>query len=460
MSLVPLELAKFGKDLAGNVGSEVDKADQAQGVASNQFKQRADSNAIGLNQGLLNKVNQDPISIANDPNQKSEFVKMRDASYKGPKNFVDAGDIYSPVNQSVSKARESADLAVNESGRKSLLDNYYGSGAGRFDYSSGQKKLDNYLVQVDPNSREYFKDVKGKADRSVDNFSNLTNTLNQYGQSKAQQTEQTRRATRDTLGLDENSNETGGGALGGSKREIENRYQDAIRQYNDIQNRAKAQLSARDIDADLARRFGLSEGMRTWGYDPSNYLRVNAAPEKSAVASKEQAAKLQALYDLAGRDNTFLPNGATGDYDPNSGVSFLTDQFMNDIRGKESLYNEAVNRKVFGMTGRNDAGDSVPSYAKEKYIPGSSVSFGGAVRGMTPEQVAQAYGVDGVGIDGGFIPGSIMDNINALDIEMNAQGSDPRYWNDQRPRYEATKNQFQALLNALQNKYNYGDTLK
>lgn len=439
------ESSKFGKQVADQVEGEIDKSNQAQSEAGSAFKQRADSNVIGLNQNLLQKVNSDPVSVASDPNQKSEFVKMRDAQYKGPKNFVDAEDIYSPVNQSVSEAKNSAEMAVDESGRKSLLDKYYGANAGRNDYTSGQKKLDNYLVQVDPNSRQYFQDAKEKSDQSVQKYNELTNVLGQYGQQKAQETANTRKATRDVIGLDENSNETGGGALGSSKNEIENAYRAALQRYKDDQQRATSQLQAKDIDADYAKRFGLSEGMRTWGYNPSNYLRVNAAPEKSSVATKDQAAKLQALYDLAGNDNTYLPYGKIGEYDPNGGVSFLTDQFMNDIRGKESLYNEAVNRKAFTSTGGVSNGDS---------------GFNGAPRGMTPEQVAQAYGVDGLGVDSGYVEGSILDNIGALDNEMNAQGNDPRYWTNQRPRYEATKNQFQALLNALQNKYNYGDTLK
>lgn len=449
------ESSKFGKQLAGQVEGEIDGANQLQTTAQDQFKQRADSSAVGLNQGLLDKVNTDPVSVAKDNQSKQDFVKMRDAYYTGPKTFADAQDLYSPTNQAVTKAANAATNIEDSSGRKALLDDYYGSGAGRYDYTSGQKKLDNYLVQVDPNSREYFKDVKGKADETNNNFANLTNTLNQYGQTKAQETEQTRQATRGALGIDDLNNEVGGGAIGMTKQEIEKAYQDAQSRYNDISGRAKNQLTSRDIDAEMASLLGLQEGMDIWGIDPTQYLQTGVAPTRDAAASKEQAAKIAALYELAGKDNTYLDVNQAGTYDPNSAAQFKKDQFLNDIAGKKSLYDEAVNRKVFGMGNRTDGGGKGPSHFQGEARPGSEVSFGGAIYGMSPEQIKQAYGVDGR-IDSGFVEGSILDNLGRYDSELAAiSDSDTR-----RGTYSAQRDQFQNLLAALQKKYGYGDKLK
>jgi len=452
------ESSKFGKQLAGQVESEADQASGYQNTAENQFKQRADSSAVGVNQNVLSRLSSDPVSLAKDAAAKSDFVKMRDAKYGGPVNFSDANDLYSETNQKTERAKNSADLVTNESGRKTLLDSYYGSGAGKFDYTSGQKKLDNYLVQVDPNSREYFKDAKQKADAVGSRFSNLTNTLNQYGNTKAQETARARQTARGAIGLADDNSESGSGALGMTKQQIQAAYEAAQKNYNDVSTRAKTQLANKDIDADLASRFGLQEGMDIWGLNPSEYYSQGNAPTLAAATSKDQAAKIAALYDLAGKDNTFLDVNQAGTYDPNTAAQFNKDGFLNDIADKSSLYNEAVNRKAFGMTGSNTS--QAPGVGPGRFGGGGDASFGGSISGLNQDQVKQYFDVDGLAVDSGQVSGSIMDNLNDLNARISQQGNDPRFWGNERATYVARRDQFQNLLNALQGKYGYGDKLR
>lgn len=453
------ESAKFGKQVAGQVGETVDEANKVQATSQDAFKQRADSSAVGLNQDLLSKLNSDPVSLAKDREAKENFIKMRDAQYYGPKAFSDAQDLYSNTNQSVTKAENAAKNTEDVSGRKVLLDDYYGSGAGKYDYTSGQKKLDNYLIQVDPNSRQAFEDVRGKAKESVNNFSNLTNALDQYGSQKAQETAQTKQATRQALGIDDLNNETGTGALGLTKKEVEQAYKDAEAKYGQLSTKAKTQLANRDIDSDLARQFGLQEGMDIWGVDPTQYYRQGNAPTMSTVASKDQAAKIAALYDLAGKDNTYLPDSnVAGTYDPNSTLSFDTERFTSDVKGKESQYYKAILDKIF-------------SSGAENKTDTDGVRYGGgaAKRGYTKEALAQLLGFDQSELSSGYTDpsdnGSIQDELGTVGRQIADLGEmanpNSRYYSPQLAVPLAEKqSQLNQILDAIQKHYNYGDKLR
>jgi len=328
------ESSKFGKQLAGQVEGEADQASGVQSNAENQFKQRADSSAVGLNEGIISRLNSDPVSLAKDAAAKSEFVKMRDANYGGPKNFSDANDLYSQTNQSTEKANQAAKLANDESGRKTLLDSYYGSGAGKYDYTSGQKKLDNYLVQVDPNSREYFKAAQDKADALTNNFSNLTNSLNQYGTQKAQETAQARQTARGALGLGEDNSITASSPIMGILNTAKSRAESLNAQKSDDYNKALAGLRSRDVAT--GSKYGIAQDRGLFNADLSQYLSQANNIDYNRAATKEEQARLDALTQLAGVDNTYLPNAdLAGNYDlTNTFNSGGLDSYINGKRGE------------------------------------------------------------------------------------------------------------------------------
>jgi len=360
------ESSKFGKQLAGQVEGDSDYASNVQNKADQEFKSRADSSAVGLNQNIISRLNSDPVSLAKDNAAKSEFYKMRDARYQGPKNFSDAQDLYSETNQATAKAGQSAKLANDESGRKTLLDDYYGTGAGKYDYTSGQKKLDNYLVQVDPNSREYFAGAKQKADAVGSNFNRLSETLNQYGTTKANETAEARRSARGAIGLGEDNTIQGNSPINTILAQAKQRASELNAQKSGAYSKALEDLRNRNESA--AAKFGIAPDRALYGADLSAYLRQANNIDYNQAATPQEQAKIAALAELAGVDNTYLPYAdRAGRYDINNiyDVGGL-DSYINSKKGELDIYQQEANARKKTL---QDKYDQINNSAQFSYNP-------------------------------------------------------------------------------------------
>jgi hypothetical protein len=176
----------FGSDVAGQVQKKVDTANQAQSEAETGFKSDVDKATVNSNPDLINQVGTDATQITSSPEKTSDFLRMRNAEYGGPNSLVDEADRYKAVSGATGTAQEQAEATKSEGGRKALLDTTYGSGAGRYDYTPGQKNLDNLLIQNDPNSREAFQSTQQNAAAAGQGFQSLKDQLQGYaGQGKA-----------------------------------------------------------------------------------------------------------------------------------------------------------------------------------------------------------------------------------------------------------------------------------
>jgi hypothetical protein len=350
----------FGQQVAGRVQSEVDRANQAQDQADSGFRGLSDKGTVLRDDNVIRQVETDPTKLANDEALFGQWTRQRDAKYGGPSNLVDT-EFYNPAQTATAKARATSDQTQDEGGRKAYLQQEYGSGsktAPRFDYSAGQQKLDNLLIQNDAGSKEAFQNVQKNAAASSDRFQTLNDALAKYAGQNAQVTADTRKASRDFIGIDDANNyQQGKGVIGADESKLDS---DVARRraelaevkaklanlgtYTNVNQFTADQKAMTKVDP--SKFTGFNVAPRNMGsYDPyyaagrqdgGDLYRINAGNyasfaneadlNRSSVASTEQLARMQALSKLAGIDQTFISDpskagsytqGALYNYDPN-----------------------------------------------------------------------------------------------------------------------------------------------
>lgn len=371
----------FGGQVAGKVQGEVDKATQAQDTAAQSFKSQSDAGKVELSDELEQSVRQSPESVVSDQGKFSEFLRARDAEYQGPKNLVDL-DIFSETDRAQRQATEAATAAGSEGGRKALLDKYYGTGSGRFDYNAGQQKLDNLLVQNDPQSRDAFQEVGRKAQEASQGYQDLRGALSSYAGQNQANTAAARARARAAVGIDEAGNYLPTDATRGNAGAVQDLVEgiderlaartgdlaatrqvlDPIRgaQYlRDVSPEALAKLGVdqeainRGVDltpidralGDYAKYYSGYKVDPGYLYqrDPGDlgylsYTDPNAL-SRDSVTRQEELARLNALAQLAGKENTFIADPSlVGSQVDAPLYGFKGSEFSSDVAGRRSQF--------------------------------------------------------------------------------------------------------------------------
>ncbi len=340
---------QFGETFAGKVGEDVAKGAQAQAESGNQFQQLANSGAVAKNTSLVDSAVTDPTKFVQDANNVSQFKAQKDAQYKGPNSYADAGDLYQKASGATTKGLDVAEKAQTEGGRFALLDNYF----GRSDYNQGQKSLDNLLVSGNDNATQGLAQARKNAQDQMQSFQTQNKQLSDYAATKRGETEATQKYAREALGIDSAGklnpyvappaasgvNIYGAGTsplknpLAGVKLGEPTATQDKKNVLSDLfgslDTKAKTAASKyeqqrrsienaiesgdfRGLSAEERQMLGLdgkNGAINTFGVDPSKYISVSGAPSDytaSSVATRDQAAKLKALAQLADIDPTTL----------------------------------------------------------------------------------------------------------------------------------------------------------
>lgn len=393
---------------------------------------------------MVKKAVERPEEVISNEDEATKFKRIRDAQYKGPENLV--GDVgnYQKAYGTTQKAKEEADLAGEESGRFALLDKYWGGGAGRYDYTKGQQKLDQLLLQNDPNSRDAIAAQQGRAKNVQDQYAQLNDRLSQYAQGRKQQTQAARSEARQALGIDDAGNEGQFGAIYQTKGDIQRRAREAESARNRITSDITGQFSQRDITPEIAQRLGLQEGMRIYNVDPNQYYREGMTPTLANVASEADYNRINSLYGLADLQNSFLTDKSQlGTYDPNKAFDFSTDRFLNDVKAQEARYNELLNQKIF---------------QQGQGVGANGAQFGGGVSNRylgTPEDSEYGFASK---ISDPFVQGSLQDQINYYQNYLQ-----PLYTSNRAQipgSQQATYQQLQEALNELQRRKGYGNILR
>jgi hypothetical protein len=438
----------FAGRFSGKVGETVTQAEQAQSDVGSQFKQRADSSYVPYDEQLTQKAINAPKDVLSNQQEFERFKKQRDASYTGPKNLVDEPELFTGAQQKVQKAQTEAGLTDTERGRRALLDQYFGSGAGRYDYTKGQQDLDELLVRLDPESKQRLTQVRQKAEPLAGQYEALKNQLSQYAANRAGETSEAKRRTRAALGITDSGELAGSGAIQQTRGQIESTYNKAIADRNAKLNSYKNQLSSGIIDRSLGNQYGLmsalsSKGLpggssfRSYGVNPMSYYREGAAPNINQVMSKEQQSRYDALNQLAGRQNAeFNYADLAGTYDPSQDAYFDVNRLAGDIASRKSQYDSLMGRQAFTYGNRASDGNA---------------SFGPGVR---LADASDPY-LGGVG-EYATVAGSLQDQINWYNNPNQVAMRDPNqpdYYNSNAAYYRERYGNLQKVLDRINREY-------
>lgn len=363
----------FGEQVAGKVQGEVNKAYDAESQADTGFRNLSDQGTTRSDQNLLGQVKSDPNALANNQDQYNSWLKQRDAKYSGPNNLVDT-QYYNPTQQALTRAQEVAKATEDEGGRKAYLQEQYGSGVGRNDYTSGMQNLDNLLISQDPNSKAAFQSARDSAKNAGDQFSTLNSALSAYAGQNSAATADARKQARDTIGIDDAGNYNNGGQIGtdvgaldqnvAARKGVladEHKALDPIGQMTNISQLNDQQRKMTGLNDSQFSGFNLKPG-NMGSYEPyyasmrqapGDFYRVNAGNyssfvndndvNRSSVASQDQTARIQALSKLAGIDQNFISDPSqAGKYTNGDLYNYDKGGFLTSVNGQRGGLEQAI----------------------------------------------------------------------------------------------------------------------
>lgn len=416
---------QFGQEVAGKIGEKITGAEQAQKQAETGFKGEVDKGAVDYNEELVKRAAERPEEVAGDEDLYNQFQSQRTAQYKGPNNLVDRSDIFSPAQRATREATEEADLTGDEYGRQTILDRYYGSGAGNSGYTRGQQNLDNLLISNDPNARDAFEAQRQRAQGVGQGYQSLQDQLNQYAQQKALSTKTAA----------EKAQELVGGSKQQTQEQINKRYQDTVSGLNAQTQKAKELAAQNKISKDLADRYGI-QSMRNFGVNPSDYIRTAANPTIHEVVTPEERNRYEALAKLMGGEEDMLPYAdLAGKFDQSKYMEFDKDRYLNDVKAKEAQYNQFMTN---------------PWWSWGNTINGGGVSFSGGQRLNNNDPIFDA-------IRGYTLPrNSIQDTLDFYKTDAGQAFLGPPGDSSSTSRYNTSLyNELQRLVGAVKDKYGY-----
>lgn len=342
----------FGEKFAGNLQGEVDKAGQQQQESESLVKSQADSGATQYDQPFVQGAIDNATDFASDSGNLDKFKAQRDAEYKGPNSYADSADAYNKAYGATQKAQDYTSAAQSEGGRFALLDNYF----GRPEYKQGEKALDNLLVSNDSKAQEGISQAKKNADVSKQNFDTQTKDVSDYAASRRGETEATRKSTRDALGLDstgavvaDQSGNPTGGAIGSLYGSLNQKTQAAQSQYDtsvkNIQNAVTSGDYSKLSQQEVSMLGASPRAAANYGVDQSKYLSFTPKDDfnLSSTTSPEEAARLNALMQLAGQNQSYIDTTKAGTA-PTDYVNYDQGGFDRDVGTAKNAYDTESQR--------------------------------------------------------------------------------------------------------------------
>jgi hypothetical protein len=313
----------LGKQVTGNVQGAVDQGKQALDQGSQDFTKAS-------NQGTVkwNNVGSDVGNIVDNAGAgttAADAQKIKDysnASYQGPDSFL--GTSYGTQAQGAAqKANQQAKALQTEGGRFALLDQYF----GRPTYNSGQKSLDNLLVQNDRGTAARAQNINTQANNLSTTGIQKTKDLDTLAVANKAATQDAAKNTRDYL---TNASQAFKGTL-------DDQLAAAKGTYGQKYASAQKALSGNTYDPDVYSGLGLTKGQQIYGVDPTAYLSAGVSPNLFNSASEQQYAKAKALAQLAGLDDsTLLPSADLSQAGKASPYRFDSAAFNNAVNGVKS----------------------------------------------------------------------------------------------------------------------------
>jgi hypothetical protein len=322
----------FGNKFLGKVSDQVQGAQTQMNQAADDFKNQVkNSNQLAttdqLNSAIANPTSADP----------TQFQTWENQSYTGPKSLGEDQDSWNKYWSGAQQAQTNTQLLGSDSGRFSLLNQYF----GRPSYNNGEQSLDNLLFQQS-GLGDQTKALQDQATQLQTVGNQKAQELQGIASQQAGAVEQNRNQVRAAIGLDAQGNVITGDGAGAIGKEYAS-ADAALAQQN-----AQRQINAAKVKNDAASNMftpqelndlGLTQGQNIYGLDLSKYVNQGSALTKDQALNSDQRARIQALSQLAGITDTYAsgtPQDITSPY------SFDKSSFSNDLQAQKGAYDKAM----------------------------------------------------------------------------------------------------------------------
>ncbi len=273
---------KFGQ----NVQNSIDQAKQTIGQTAGEV-----TNQIN---GGANPASQEQITGAikgagtyGAPDQSKQYQGWLNQSYQGPHSLADNAGAQGKIEGAVNTANTNARLAGTESGRFSLLDQFY----GRPSYNFGEKSLDNALIE------------RGGGFNNQPELRDQASQLGSYASEQGQAVQNA--ASQRAAQYDQSVNAAKSG-LQGAFGQIDADAQAAAAANQAAKQtqlkRYQEELNRGSVEQGLLDRLGLSNGQSIYNTNLSKYVSENPDYKITAQNSidPQQVQRLMALEQLMG----------------------------------------------------------------------------------------------------------------------------------------------------------------
>jgi hypothetical protein len=313
--------ANLAGKVVGNIENQSNQVKQGLDQAKSQFSNQAEQSRVQANNPFVQSAIQDPNSVANDPSQLQQFERLRDAQYTGPQGLQDAQKLQAGVQNVQSMTRQTG----SEGGRFNLLRQMFNKPT----YSGGQQKLDNLLLQNNPDQMNKLRGTNVVAGRIGQDLNQSAKRSADVAQQYATEALQTRDSTRNALTTEEQARQN----------EILGRLAQTQASRTAAQQASEDLLKNRQMSAADLAKYGLTAGTKLYGLDPLSFLRKGQELNNvSQVANQDDVTRFNALSKLAGKDNTFV----TGSNPVDDPYTFESQSFLSQVKQKEGAYNADV----------------------------------------------------------------------------------------------------------------------
>jgi hypothetical protein len=280
--------AQLGQNISSKVGQNLDKAEGSINAAKVDFEGQVGANKVTKDLDTLNRVQSNPLDV-----DKASFVRMRDAEYKGPMN-LGAISTFQNADKDYSTAKSQAEAAQSESGRSTLINEFY----NRPSYKAGENKLDQLLLQNNQQARDSFQGIQPRFSQIDNLLSDSKSNAESLAQAAQNETNEARSAARS--------------AVDGSITGLQSALEEKLAQTRATGSTRRTE-TLDDVGDDRLREYtrnmsGLNEGSNLYDIDLKKYVGAYD-PDKANlnnVTSQDEYAKYNALKELAGYDPAFI----------------------------------------------------------------------------------------------------------------------------------------------------------
>jgi hypothetical protein len=313
-------------DLSGQVRTDADKALLDFGDEANKLRLDTDQNREFVDTTLQSVAGDNP-SVSAD--QISKFSTLRAGNYAGPNEMRTTPNLSNRAEEAESLGKSVGSLG----GRFSLLQKFLGGPS----YSRGHQRLDSLLLGQDNSLKQ--------ARRSTVGLTRDVKDKEAYARSLAQGIQAGNRNfskdIRDRLGVSESGQLTQQGMLGGGVADVNQRLQQELQQKAAQENVMRQALRSRTLTPEQRQELGVGGVTNIYNIDPEQYLAQTQNPTVHSFASPQEQARIAALSQLAGVENTMLPYAEQAGTYVDKPFDFRQQAFLNDIAQQKADYDRA-----------------------------------------------------------------------------------------------------------------------